>query len=594
MPVPTAEQVNAILERLKQAVTDGTREPTAILTAEEHRVMLDLHLHDPMAAGVVLQHLREHARTVDGWRNVEIRAINFRLYVAGAREARRREQAIEQATNVVRLGVQRGARRARERNHSVSGEVPVSEGMSPAQMVETESTRLIALGLLRTQRNGRIWYDTFHKRVFSDWRGDHDGTTIDAEPVTDAFADRVTTWLHQNDSRLSRLNELQVQRLVQHVAHHDLRNEPRDWLLSRVWDGEARLPGLLSRGFGAHDTRFNREAGRCWFVSMVARIMEPGCKVDTMPVFIGGQGKTKSQALEVIGGKWYRAASSGIDGKDFLMELHGALVFEIPELHSLLASRHGADRTKAVISTRIDHFRVPFGRLAEDHKRTAVFAGTTNRRDWHNDDTGGRRYWPVHVGQIDLSWLADMREQLFAEAYAYYQRRLTILEMQEGTGPEGHTQETQESLARGQWWNVPDDEQAELIEAETAEHPWQEMIEPKLNDATLYRGALGQVATPWDGTIGEATDWGNIVTVTRIGVQWLRLNPDALGRGTQATKTISAIMRKLGWELKRTRVRGMLSAPKVWTHPESIGNRIQEIADNAREASRIDDEDVPF
>lgn len=158
--------------------------------------------------------------------------------------------------------------------------------------------------------------------------------------------------------------------------------------------------------------------------------------------------------------------------------------------------------------------------------------------------------------------------------------------------PREYTRE--EMLELGKWWNVPEDEQAELIEAETADHPWQEIIEPRLAERGLYRGTPDEEPTPWDGSLAEHAQWGNIVTITRIGVLWLRLNPDSLGRGTANTKAISAIMRKLGWTLKRTRVAGMVTVPRVWTHPESIRNELQEIADNARNAYRTDDDDIPF
>jgi len=424
MPAPSAEQVTSILNRLFEAATGGSREPTAVLSAEEHRVLLDLHVHDPLSAGVVLQQLREHVRGLEGWRAPEVRGINFNMYVSGARNHIRQQQAIESATNVVRIGAQRAARGRRERTHVVQVDTPA--GMSPQQMVETDSARLIAIGLLRTQRGGRIWYDDFHKRCYADWNGTHDGSMQPAMALDDSLADSITTWLHESDKRLIKMTEMQVQRLIQHVAHFDVRNEPRDWLLQQQWDGEQRLTSLFHRGFGAMNTRFNREAGRCWMISMVARIMEAGSKVDTMPVLIGGQGKMKSSALEVLGGSWYRAASSGVDAKDFLQELHGALVFEIQELHSIISSKHGSAKIKAVLSTRIDHFRVPFGRLAADHKRTAVFAGTTNNRDWHNDDTGGRRFWPVHVGRIDLDWLREHRGQLFAEALHYYNGHIDV------------------------------------------------------------------------------------------------------------------------------------------------------------------------
>jgi hypothetical protein len=146
----------------------------------------------------------------------------------------------------------------------------------------------------------------------------------------------------------------------------------------------------------------------------------------------------------------------------------------------------------------------------------------------------------------------------------------------------------------GKWWNVPEDEQAELIAGETAEHPWQEIVEPRLVERGLYRGRQDETPTPWDGSLADGANWGNIVTNVRIGVLWLRLNPDSLGRGTTNTKAISAIMRKLGWELKRTRVPGMRTSPKVWTHPESIGNGISEIADDVRNDIRTDDDDIPF
>lgn len=424
MPAPSPEQVLGVLTRLQEAATNGTREPSAILSAEEHRILLDLHVHDPLSAGVVLSQLREHVRGLEGWSRPEVRGVNFNMYVSGARNYFRQQEQIESATNVVRLGTQRAARGRRERTHAVAVDTPV--GMSPQQMVETDSARLIAIGLLRTQRGGRIWYDDFHKRCFTDWNGTHDGAMLNRpKGVDDSFADNITTWLHESDKRLIKMTEMQVQRIIQHVAHFDVRNEPRDWLQEQRWDGISRLNSLFPRGFDAMDTAFNREAGRCWMISMIARIMIPGAKVDTMPVLIGGQGKAKSSALEVIGGDWYRAASSGVDAKDFLQELHGALVFEIQELHSIISSKHGAAKIKAVLSTRIDHFRVPFGRLASDHERTAVLAGTTNNRDWHNDDTGGRRFWPVHVGQVDLEWLREWRGQLFAEAKNYYDGRTT-------------------------------------------------------------------------------------------------------------------------------------------------------------------------
>ncbi len=54
--------------------------------------------------------------------------------------------------------------------------------------------------------------------------------------------------------------------------------------------------------------------------------------------------------------------------------------------------------------------------------RRCIFAGTTNRADWQPDETGGRRFWPVKVGEIDLVGIARDRDQLWAEAVARFQR----------------------------------------------------------------------------------------------------------------------------------------------------------------------------
>lgn len=557
MPAPSAETVQAIAERLFEACTRGMREPTAALQPEEHAALLELHYFDTLAAGVLLQQLREHARGLEDWTERQVRAINFNLYRDGARQRRQREEEIDAAQNVVRMSAQRGARQRRARTHDVTGEINAS-GMTIQQMLETDSPLLVAYAYLKQQRDGRIWFDEFSKRVRTDWRGDDDGRVIEPSVVTDEQVNRITRWLHTKDKRLSRLGIQSVNFIIDAVANEDKRNEVLDWIRGTPWDGEARLESLLQRGYGAADTPFNRAVGRCWFVGMVARVAKPGAKVDTMPVFIGPQGIRKSQSLEVIGGEWYRAAASSIDSKDFLQELHGALVFEVPELHSMISSRHGAAKIKAVLSTRVDHFRLPYGLRVGEHKRTATIVGTTNNAgDWHNDDTGARRFWPVHCGRIDLEWLAANRAQLFAEALAYYEARVRALA--------ADAPETDDAMIMGAWWNVPSDEQESLMDAETYVHPWQEVITARLRTARgLYTGALGERITPWDGSTGEGTDWGNALTVTRIGIEWLGLTPEQLGRGSAAGKTIGACMRALGWTLRLQRVHGTAERLKVF------------------------------
>lgn len=296
-------------------------------------------------------------------------------------------------------------------------------------------------------KNGMdLHYDEFTKRVMDGER---------------AWADMDTTMLTlylQENLGMSDLGPSTTFNGVLSRAYRQRRNSCVDWIRRQTWDGEERLIDLLPVGFGAKNTFYHQEVGRCFMMGMVKRAISPGCKVDNLPVLEGPQGKRKSTGLRALAGEWFSEVHESIMSKDFYVTISGKLLCEISELHSFRTA--DIERIKGIVTTPIDRYRAPYGRVAEDHPRACVFAGTTNRDDWNTDDTGARRFWPVRCGNVNVEWITEQRSQLFAEA-------LTRLERGEA------------------WWDVPEEE-AEIQRAARQDvDPWYDLMKGYLRANTV-------------------------------------------------------------------------------------------------------------
>lgn len=274
------------------------------------------------------------------------------------------------------------------------------------------------------QLQQKIWYDEFLGRVMTIWRGDSVREWADIDDINLQIS-------LQEMLGMAKLGKNTVADAVAAIAHADTRNEARAYVESLTWDGVPRLATFLAECFGTPDTVYTRGAGTNFWISMVARIMRPGCKVDTMLVLEGAQGEGKSKALSIIGGPWFTEANQSPSDKDFYMNLSGKILIEIGEMDAF--SRSEVTKVKQVITCQVDRYRAPYDKRAADHPRRGIFAGTTNHNDWNKDVTGARRFWPVTCTSIDHERLARDRDQYFAEAAA--------------------------RLAGGaDWWTMPDDE----------------------------------------------------------------------------------------------------------------------------------------
>lgn len=210
-----------------------------------------------------------------------------------------------------------------------------------------------------------------------------------------------------------------VEQAVEAVARLNRFHPIRQYLSSLVWDGEARVDEWLIRALGAEDTPYTRLVSRFHMIASVRRIMRPGTKHDAMPVLQGAQGIGKSRAIRTLhGAEWttdYLPADLG--SRDAALALMGVWCIELAELDQLVRSE--LETIKAFLSRQVDRYRPPYGRDVVDVPRQCVIIGTSNRTDYLRDETGNRRFWPIACSRADLEWLAEHRDQLWAEAAIY-------------------------------------------------------------------------------------------------------------------------------------------------------------------------------
>lgn len=163
---------------------------------------------------------------------------------------------------------------------------------------------------------------------------------------------------------------------VEVVAREASFHPVKEYLDNLEHDGTPRLEMWLSEYMGATSSPYHREVGRAILIAAVARIFDPGCKVDTVPIFEGVQGARKSTAVKTLFKPWFSDELADLGSKDAAMQTRGVWGLEVSELDAM--SRTEVSRIKSFISRTIDRFRPPYGSRIIESPRTCVFWGTTN------------------------------------------------------------------------------------------------------------------------------------------------------------------------------------------------------------------------
>lgn len=232
----------------------------------------------------------------------------------------------------------------------------------------------------------------------------------------DTDASEINNWLQEKYN--VNLGRIQVHEQAELIAEERAFDPLQTYLKAITWDGANRAQDFL-RMLGVTDDRAIKLYSKKWLISLVARALRPGCKVDSVLVLQGAQGLGKSTALRILTEPWFSDTALNLNDKDALLSASRFWVHEFAELSSF--KRTSQATLKAFLTSPSDNYRPPHGRSVIVRPRRCVFVATTNEDKFLEDSTGSRRYWCVRVeGQIDFKRLELERDQLLAEAKAAF------------------------------------------------------------------------------------------------------------------------------------------------------------------------------
>ncbi len=233
--------------------------------------------------------------------------------------------------------------------------------------------------------------------------------------IWDEDADsRTACWLQAHGIMVnSKVAGEAVQVIARENVIHPLKRE----IEATEWDQQPRGMSWLHTCLGAEDTPLNAVMGNKYLIQSISRTYVPGNQADATLLLIGRQGLGKGTALRVLAGdQYFTDHLSDMNSKDACIELLGKRIIEINEF----TNRRSELERKGYLTRVQDNFRPPYERRSRSVPRSCVFAATSNDTSPLTDETGGRRYWSVTCGKIDIEALRRDRDQLWAEALVQY------------------------------------------------------------------------------------------------------------------------------------------------------------------------------
>ena len=250
---------------------------------------------------------------------------------------------------------------------------------------------------------------------------------FNGQTVTEERFENLKQEIRENNDRIVYKGDLQsVIRCLARENEYDpvaawlnsLDTEKTAVLTDDEWEGIARLTFDV-------EGEFEGETLRKFLIALVARPLQPGCKVDYCLLIHGAQGLGKSTFFKALAGEWFTDSMGNLENKkDDLAVLHGSWLCEWSEADAVFQGANKSETLKRFISTTEDHFRLPYARNTVKRPRRSMLCGTTNRMDFISDPTGNRRFPVISAKAVNTAWVEENRERIIGRA---------LVELRKGT-----------------------------------------------------------------------------------------------------------------------------------------------------------------
>lgn len=359
---------------------------------------------------------------------------------------------------------------------------------------------------------GKIKYDEFSKQMYV--IGETPWETANNYRPWSNYDDSALFSIIQSAYELKQRNDLMD--ALKNVSIKNKFHPVKDVLNSLSWDGKEHIKNLLPDYLGCEKTEYVYEVMKLFLLGGISRIFQPGCKFDYCLILQGPQGLGKSTFLRLLAldDSWFNDSLDSLDSDKSAQSLLGSWIIELAELKSLARTAGGVDSVKRFLSAQSDKIRLPYERRADVFLRQCIFAGTTNRLDFLQDETGNRRFLIVHTGineptksLFEPEALEEIK-QCWAEAFHIYKNEKIRLVLPESCIAEA------EQLQKD---SVTDDGKVGIIE---------EYLKNKERTCAIeiWQEALGEDGRPakWQSSeinniVDNFPDWKRMTDSARFG-----------------------------------------------------------------------------